>query len=161
MSIIREWAAAHAVPLHLILDLEARLGLDVRLEPVAAGGTPGSEAQIQAEVRIAAAQAGWHLFRNNVGACADESGRLIRYGLANESKRVNEQVKSGDLIGWRPVVITLDHIGLTLAQFVSIECKAGNWRYTGTPREKAQLAWINLCTVEGAYAKFINNARML
>lgn len=113
-----------------------------------------SEATIQAKVRLEAARQGICLFRNNVGVLKDATGRPIRYGLANDSSRINGVVKSGDLIGWLPLVITQEHVGQTIAQFTSLECKAGGWEYSGTEREKAQLAWIRLVIAGGGYAKF-------
>lgn len=114
-----------------------------------------SEARVQSLIRIEAAQAGVWLTRNNVGAFMDpDSGRLVRYGLANESKAQNAQVKSADLIGFRKRVILPSDVGSTIAQFVSRECKAEGWRYTGTKREKAQAAWRDFINTNGGDAAF-------
>lgn len=120
--------------------------------PAAAVGT--SEAAVQSVVRLEAAHKGVRLFRNNVGVLTDENGRPVRYGLANDSKQVNEKIKSGDLIGWRPVLIEQRHVGQVIAQFVSRECKRVGWRYTGEGREVAQLAWAQLCVAGGGDAAF-------
>lgn len=150
MSLIHEWAAQWGVPIAALADLRARLGAGDALPLV-----PGtSEAGVQSQVRLEAARKGLALWRNNVGAMQDESGRVVRYGLANDSKRVNERIKSGDLIGIRPVVIRPDHVGKTIGQFVSREIKPGNWRYSGTDRERAQLAWAHLITTYGGDAGF-------
>lgn len=87
-----------------------------------------NEATIQAQVRLEAAKRGWKLWRNNVGVLVDATGRPIRYGLGNDSKAVNENFKSADLIGLRPVFITRDMVGSTIGQFVSIECKSPTGR---------------------------------
>ena len=59
-----------------------------------------SEAAVQAAIRIRASELGVRLFRNNVGACVDETGRVIRYGLANDSAQLQKRLKSSDLVGW-------------------------------------------------------------
>ncbi len=105
---------------------------------------PGhSEAAMQAALRIKASQAGWRLWRNNVGAGTLDNGTHLRWGLANDSTRVNTSLKSGDLIGIKPG-----------GQFVSREVKHAGWHYTGTPREVAQLAWIELVNGLGGDAAF-------
>lgn len=80
----------------------------------------------------------------------------MRYGLANDTKKLNEKIKSSDLIGWRPVLVTPAHVGTLIAQFVSRECKKPSWAYTGTPHEVAQLRWIAAVTADGGDAKFCN-----
>lgn len=107
-------------------------------------------------VRLNAAENGTHLWRNNVGAAYTDNGRFIRYGLANDSAKLNEVIKSGDLIGIRPVTITTKMIGATIGQFISREVKHANWSYTGNAREKAQLAWAELILSLGGDACFIN-----
>ena len=115
---------------------------------------PQSEAAVQALVRLEASAMGIALWRNNVGVLKDERGVPVRYGLANDSSQVNANFKSADLIGIRPVFITPAHVGLVLGQFVSREVKAPGWRYTGTEREAAQLAWLELVRRYGGDAAF-------
>jgi hypothetical protein len=83
-------------------------------------------------------------------------GGFLRYGLANESSAVNKQVKSADLIGIRPVKITPSMIGMTIGQFMSREVKAGNWKWSGSEREMAQLRWAELILSLGGDACFAN-----
>ncbi len=150
---VYQWAARHGVSMQALHELQAIFGMHGGHDiPPAVKGT--SEAAVQAAVRLEAARKGVRLFRNNVGALIDSRGVPVRYGLANESKQVNEVMKSADLIGWRPVVIGPQHVGQCLAQFVSREVKAVGWRYTGADREPAQLAWAQLVTTGGGDASF-------
>lgn len=116
----------------------------------------GTEKDIQTLVRLEASRNGLRLWRNNVGAVYTQDGSFLRYGLANESRRMNDSVKSSDLIGIRPVLITQAHVGSVIGQFVAREVKATAWRYTGTKREKAQLAFLNLVIALGGDAAFAN-----
>jgi hypothetical protein len=105
---------------------------------------------------MAPAQAGVWLTRNNVGVLQDETGRPVRYGLANESKAQNEHVKSADLIGFRKRVIVPSDVGATIAQFVSRECKAEGWQYRGSKREVAQARWRDFINANGGDAAFVS-----
>lgn len=113
-----------------------------------------NESTIQALVRLEAAARGLALWRNNVGALPDPRGVPVRFGLANDSAAVNANVKSADLIGIRPVLITPDMVGRTIGQFLSREVKAPGWVYRGTARELAQLRWIEIVTAHGGDAAF-------
>jgi len=146
---LTEWAIRHGVSAAALADLRAGLGLDAL--PVDTGH---SERYVQTSVRLEAVGKGVTLWRNNVGVLEDVTGRPVRYGLANDSKALNMRLKSADLIGWRPIVITPKLIGVTIAQFVSRECKPAGWRYSGTDRERAQLAWASLVAASGGDARF-------
>lgn len=149
---IRAWAARNNVSPQALNELRLLFGM-VKLPDVAnVGGV--SEAAVQARARLDAPQLGEYLWRNNVGVLKDETGRPVRYGLANDSKALNAELKSGDLIGWRKVLITPDMVGYAIAQFVSKECKPVGWHFTGTKREIAQLNWITLILSEGGHAEF-------
>lgn len=113
-----------------------------------------SEATAQNLVRLAASRAGCRLWRNNVGAGYLTDGTFVRFGLANESAAVNKHIKSADLVGIRPVLITPDHVGQTIGQFLSREVKRPGWRYAGTAHERAQLAWAELVRSLGGDAAF-------
>lgn len=148
---INEWARTWAIGDAALADLRARL---VAQAPAGPASISGSEARVQSAVRLEAAQKGLILWRNNVGALKDERGVPVRYGLANDSKAVNDEVKSADLIGIRPLIVTPAHVGHVVGQFVSRECKEPGWRYTGTAREVAQLRWAQLVYSMGGDAGF-------
>jgi len=156
---IHAWAIRHSVSMVALNDLYELLGVGSR--PVGVEQPSESEAAVQNRVLLEAPHAGVMLFRNNVGVLQDKNGRPVRYGLANDSKAVNERFKSGDLIGWRRKLITANMVGGHIAQFVSREVKEAGWRYTGTPREVAQLAWANLVLVAGGDACFVTGTGTL
>jgi hypothetical protein len=151
-----QWAWQWGVPQGALDDLKQRMGLHLQILHNKTY-SEHSEAWVQSITRTTYARAGIPLWRNNVGAMQDpETGRVVRFGLANESKKMNEHVKSHDLIGINPVLITQNHVGQTIGQFVSIETKAPNWAYKGSPREQAQLRWGELIMSKGGIAKFTN-----
>lgn len=157
-SDITQWALRHGVSAQALHELDVLFGITLDL-PDADGSQ--SEASVQADVRLEAAAKGIHLFRNNVGVLKDETGRPVRYGLANDSSRLNKIIKSGDLIGWRRVRIEQSHVGSVIAQFVSVECKRSGWKYSGNEHEAAQLAWIKLINANGGDAQFCNKTGSL
>lgn len=119
-------------------------------------GAPGSEAAIQSDIRIAAAQRGQALWRNNVGAFKDERGNFIRYGLANTTKAENSTFASADLIGIYPLLIGPEHIGHTIGQFYSVEVKKPGGRVA-----QAQENWAALVTARGGRAVIIDSVEKL
>ena len=153
------WAIRHHVSYEAIAELRAMWG---GIDP---GPTVSNDAMNETGVMNAcileAPWRGMHLFRNNVGALKAEDGRMVRFGLANDSKRRNGVLKSGDLIGIDPVLITSAHVGRMIGQFVSVECKRPGWQYSGTPREVAQLNWIQLVIASGGRAKFVTDVGAL
>lgn len=114
-----------------------------------------TEDAVQQKIRLAAASAGIDCFRNNVGACQDQTGRVIRYGLMNDSPALNQRYKSSDLIGIRPVTITAAMVGQTIGVFTAIECKASDWKYRpNDAHTAAQLRFIDLVRRAGGWAGF-------
>lgn len=150
--LLTEWAARWGVPAAAVAELRGlHLGLDYDPD---ASLADRSESHIQSLVRLEAADLGIRLWRNNVGAATTEAGTFIRFGLANDSPAVNRRLKSGDLIGCRPVLIQQHHVGHVFGQFVSRECKRGGWIYSGTEREIAQANFAALVNSMGGDAKF-------
>ena len=76
------------------------------------------------------------LFRNNVGQYTTKAGHIISYGVGNK-------IGGSDLIVWRQVVITQEHVGSTIAQFLAIEVKR--------PGKKAT-------TKQATFGKMVSNA---
>ena len=151
---IHAWAARHGISHQAMYELRSIFALEGSLTPVTMPAETQSEAGVQSYVRHAAAKAGILAWRNNVGAMEDVDGRVVRFGLANDSAKMNELIKSSDLIGGRPRLITADMVGQTIAQLWTRECKPRDWTYTGTEREVAQLRFIQLCLSIGADSAF-------
>jgi hypothetical protein len=109
---VTQWAIRNRVSAQALAELTAIFtpSLPALVDPQTA---PQSEAAVQSLVRLEAVKSGARLWRNNVGALLDDRGVPVRYGLANDTKRLNETVKSGDLIGWRAVIVTPRHVGVS------------------------------------------------
>lgn len=127
-----------------------------------------SEAWAQQRARLNIAHAGALSFRNNVGATPAKvpvtcpkcglrhnlKQTPVRYGLANDSQKLNKTIKSSDLILAIPRRITAEMVGTTIAQFGAVECKPPGWGYRATEREVGQAAFHALILGIGGYAAF-------
>ncbi len=149
---LHQWAIKHSVSVHALAELNNLFGLNgtETIEPK----QERSEAAVQSMVRLEAVQKGMRLFRNNVGAAYMQDGSFLRYGLANDSTKLNKVLKSGDLIGIAPVRITQSMVGSIIGRFVSREIKHEGWAYSATPEEVAQLNWAQLIASFGGDAAF-------
>lgn len=121
---LHEWSLKHGLSQYALTDLTAILDPG---QPVGVAGHENSEAAVQANIQLEAARRGGALWRNNSGACVDQAGRMVRYGLANTSSRINDVFKSSDLIG-------MDGTG----RFMAVEVKAPGFKGPRSDREKAQ-----------------------
>ena len=146
-----EWQRKHGITADALADLVAIVGLDVEPSEDATG-----EHKVQDDARLLASKMGWRLFRNNKGVLPDARGVPVRFGLCNETAALGKRLRSSDLIGIRPVVITQDMVGSTIGQFVAIEVKKRGWHYTGTEHEQGQLAFGTLIIGLGGKFKFYN-----
>lgn len=120
-----------------------------------------SESDLMNLIKLEASKKGYHLWRNNSGATYTKDGYFLRYGLANESSTMNKLVKSCDLIGIKPIVITQEMVGKTVGQFFCREVKHAEWRFTGTAREIAQKNFIDWVKKMGGDADFVNKTGTL
>jgi hypothetical protein len=124
--------------------------------------TKKSETQVQAETRLEYSQK--HkgvLWRNNVGAFKSANGQWVRYGLANESTRMNKEIKSSDLIGWTPVTVTPEMVGYTIPVFTSREVKEEGLCSTAkvnTAHVHAQQKWCDGITKAGGIAGVVDSS---
>lgn len=120
------------------------------------------ETPVQQRVRIEAGRLNVLLWRNNNGACYDATGRLIRYGLGNDSKQANDEMKSSDLIGITPKIVTPDMVGSIVAIFTAVETKASDWRFSPNDEHtRAQKRYIDLVRQYGGYADFATDPAQL
>lgn len=152
---IHEWARRHKLSHAALSELAQIMGVE-STESVTGSDKP--EARVQDAARLEASKRGWRLWRQNVGALKDDTGRIVRYGLCNDSPAMNKRVKSSDLIGLRPVIITPDMVGTTLGQFVAREIKKEGWKYKGNEHEQAQLRFGEIVTSLGGDFKFWNGS---
>ena len=109
----------------------------------ALGSVQATESENQQKARLLLAERGELIWRNNVGATPAIKTvqcpwchrshvvrqRPVRYGLCNDSARLNATFKSADLLGITPVLITQEHVGQTLGLFRSVEVKRSGWRF--------------------------------
>lgn len=117
-----------------------------------------SEAAIQSLSIYESSNLGLLPMRNNVGACVDETGRVIRYGLMNESKKVNDEFKSSDIIAITPILIEPRHVGRIMGIFTALETKESGWKMKPSDeRAKAQLRFHNLVRTYGGIADFVKD----
>lgn len=151
MNSLTEWAAHHGVSAAALQELTTIMESTI---PTHTPGDGKSEQAGQQAIRLEAPKHGVRLFRNNIGACTDAEGNFWRFGLANDSAAQNKKIKSGDLIGITPVVVTPAMVGGTLGVFTSIECKRPGWVWRATEREQAQLKWAELVISFGGFAQF-------
>lgn len=105
-----------------------------------------TETDVQNLCRMRAQQLGCVLWRNNVGAMKDARGIPVRFGLANDSARLNETLKSSDLIGIGPG-----------GRMLSIECKEPGWIWRATEHEIAQLNWLREVRRYGGLSGFASH----
>lgn len=126
--------------------------------------TPEGEAS--KEVRLKASSLGYRLLRNNSGALLDQDGRLVRFGWGNESKKINAEFKTGDLLGGLPLIITPEMVGKKVAVLSMFEVKTPQKinsvvkraMNVASSREAAQLNAINFVRELGGISWFASSA---
>lgn len=116
-----------------------------------------SEHNIQNTILLAASELGYTLWRNNVGTGWAGSGTTRRSDgavIVHNARPLNAGLCKGssDLIGLKPVVITADMIGTTLAQFVALEVKAQHGRVS-----THQQMFIDFVRKSGGIARVIRS----
>ena len=155
-----QWAIKWGIPIEAVEDLRREYGL-INTEPKPLSGE--SEGAVQTRIRLEASNKGLRIWRNNVGAYDEKNPPSpgSRWGLCNDNKEMNALIKSSDLIGVKPLLITQNHVGGIVGQFVAREVMAANWSYSGTKREEAQLNFLNLVAGLGGDAAFANSVGTL
>lgn len=148
MTPLVQWAQRHGLTAGAVNELLTILEPD---RPGAATGLETSEAAVQAALQVEAARRGGSLMRNNSGACMDADGRMIRYGLANTSTKINRVFKSSDLIGITPV----NGVGV----FTAVEVKSPGWTGPRNDRERAQSAFLSFVRGLGGIGVFAQSVK--
>lgn len=117
-----------------------------------------NENEISNLIRLETSKKGGILWRNNCGVFFDATGRPVRYGLNNESKKINSHMKSSDLIGIQPIIITEKDYGKVYGVFTAIEVKNDKWSFnTANKKEVAQSKFLEQIQKLGGIAYFSNS----
>ncbi len=117
------------------------------------------ESDLQQFIQMEGPKYGCQLLRNNSGAFKDATGRWLRFGLGNVSKKHSDKIKSSDLIGFTRVTITSADIGKTFAVVTAVEVKDPSWNPDKKfdAHELAQWAFIAWIKAAGGFAGFANS----
>jgi hypothetical protein len=148
-----EWANRHGVSQAAVGELLSILEPD---RPVGAAGSEASEAAVQSAIQIEAGRRGASLMRNNNGACLDDTGRMVRYGLGNSSSKINRVFKSSDLIGITPRAMP---DGTILGIFTAVEVKTPGWTKPKNERERAQSSFLSHVRALGGIGLFAQSVK--
>jgi hypothetical protein len=159
-DITYDWADRWGIPWDALEDLRKCLTAACSLASVA-GDTGRSEAAVSSRIRLEAPKLGYWLGRNNRGAGYMQDGSFIRWGLANDSIKMDKVVKSGDFIGFKRTVVAPSMVGSTVAIFTTVEAKNVDWKYSNSAEEQAQMRWNDFIILNGGIAKFVNDASQL
>lgn len=109
-----------------------------------------NETTLMQRIRLRATKLGYRIFRNNCGVgwmgtpCTrcQTILRRVRFGVANPG--------GSDLVGWRPIKVTPEMVGSTLAMFCAWEIKLPTGRVT-----EEQDAFLDAVTVAGGDARVV------
>lgn len=106
-------------------------------------------------IRLRAALLGLQMWRNNNGAFQDKTGRLVRYGLANDGP--NKNYRSPDLVGITPIFVTEQHLGMTLGVFTGLEVKREGWKRPTSKHEQEQDKFLSIIREHGGIGSFVTS----
>jgi hypothetical protein len=148
-----EWAMRWALPPQAIQEL---MLITARTQEPLSGH---SEEVVAAECRLELGKHGIITMRNNVGVLEDINGRPVRYGLCNETKAMNQALKSSDDILAIPYVVKPHDVGRTIGRIGGLEYKKRNWVFTGQGREAAQSNFHRMLNSIGGIGLFANSGR--
>lgn len=150
--------------------------------PVDAPNNSLTEQAVQQECRFLGAGQGMWLLRNNSGAFTDKvklppgvprspanilaaivkKYKGLRWGLGNDSSKINAVMKSPDLVGGTEFIIPPHWVGRKVCVATFIEVKDPDWSYNPKDaHQAAQAACMNKVIAMGGLAGFVTNAAQL
>lgn len=138
-----DWATRWKIDARAFAELQQILYVVDAAKPETPDEAGTAETTISSQIRVAASAAGVTLWRNNSGVGVNPAGRPVRFGLGNDSKKINAVRKSADLIGLTP-----------RGRFVAVETKKSGWMWKGTDREQAQANFLNHVRKNNGIAMF-------
>lgn len=156
---IEDWQKQWNIPDAAIRDLMKRLGAHEVPQRCPDGDM---EQDVQQRVRLEASSKGHVLWRNNSGV----TERHVRYGLCNDSPKVNRRLKSSDLVGIESRIVTPQMVGRRVGIFLAREMKKPGWCFQGkgtrkNEEEMAQLRWLMIVYGMGGNAAFCDTVGTL
>lgn len=115
-----------------------------------------SETVVQQRARLLHAQFGPN-WRNNNGACMDDRGRLVRYGLGHEYKMKDDDPRSSDIIGITTELAYIERFGWrNVGILTALEMKPTGWHQVPSDlRAIGQAKWHDIVRAAGGYAGFV------
>lgn len=136
------WAIKWNVSFDALQDL---MNMFATEERPADGMQDEIEAEVQQQIRVYAGTIGGVMWRNNSGTFMNPNDRLVRFGLGNDSAKLNKKYKSPDLVGLTR---------LTGGVLILCEVKRPGWTGPKTEHEVAQAAFLTHAASFGAKAGF-------
>lgn len=156
---LTQWQQKHNISAEAMGDLAIITGrVPASLYTPSQGAT--SEEATQSRLRVIAPSLASHLWRNNNGVMED-GDRYIRFGLANDSKKLNDVFKSSDLIGITQMRIGPQHFGRTVGIFTAIEVKHPRWVTPENDRDEAQSNYLQHVNANGGLGFFCTHPGQL
>lgn len=123
------------------------------------------EAKAKDTVLLRANQWGSRLFKNNSGVAFTEGGRPVFFGLGNEGKKSETDIRTPDDVGWTEITITPEMVGKKVAVFTCIDSKKLGFvvkpNYTVGTREYGQNKFFQQVINAGGIAGFACNAEQV
>lgn len=113
-------------------------------------------------VKLRASMYGANLLRNNTGVAYTKDGRPVFFGLGNEGKKGDSDIRTPDLVGWTEVTITPEMVGKKVAVFTAPEVKQLGFikklSYNVNTREYGQNIFRQQVINAGGIADFVTCA---
>lgn len=144
---LHEWANRWGVSVQAFQELMNLMAVE-GAENAKNEGQDTLEQQVQQEIRLHCSQLGGVAWRNNSGALQTQDGRWVRFGVGNESKKLNAKYKSPDLFCLTP---------MTGGKLVLPEVKRPGWTGPTTEHEFAQAAFLTHAISYGAIGGFVTS----
>lgn len=116
------------------------------------------EAKAKEKVLLRANQWGCRMFKNNSGVAYTQNDRPVFFGLGNEGKKSDGDIRTPDDVGWTKVTITPEMVGKQVAVFTAIDSKKLGFtvksNYNPKSREYGQNKFFEIVKNAGGIAGF-------
>lgn len=117
------------------------------------------EQQASEKVEMFAPSLGFTLMRNNNGACKNQEGRLVRFGVGHISEK--DIMKSGDFVGTLEITITPEMVGKTVPIYCNVEIKPETFKlkdeYKSGSREDKQWQHCKFIIDKGGFGCIVRS----